>query len=141
VSYRAKGTNIYMKKEDAGIVRMEAAQLGFSSPAELINALVALRKEMKWSKLDIEILTVYHRLPEPTVITEEELKKAGYVKASKFTEKGPKIEAPVAQKFEQTIPVEIEVVPKKKQRKQKKKKEPLKMPTSNEFFNGSKKEF
>jgi len=76
-------TNIYMRKEDAGIVRMEASQLGYSSPAEFINALVNLRKSNKWSKLDVEILTVYHRLPEPIILTEEALKKAGYVKADK----------------------------------------------------------
>ena len=79
-------TNIYMKKEDALICRMEASMLGYSSPAELINALIALRKSNKWSKLDVEILPAYHRLPTIEILTESELLAKGYKKVSEFTE-------------------------------------------------------
>ena len=107
--YMAKdSTNIYMKKDDAGIVRMEASQLGYDSPAALINALVNLRKSNKWSKLDVEILTVYHRLPEVTILTEAELKRLGYKKVE-FTETGPKVVADVAQPFQETVNLEVSV--------------------------------
>jgi hypothetical protein len=134
-------TTIYMRKENALIAKMEASQLGFSSVEEFLMLLVEVRKKMTWSKLDLECLKQFGQIPKIELLSPEDLEKMGYKEVGiPFTQQLGKVVADVAKPFEQTMKVEVQVKPKKKKEKSKKKKEKLRMPTSEEFFKGTKKE-
>jgi hypothetical protein len=124
-------TTIYMRKENALLCKMESDQLGFSSVENFLMLLVEVRKKLKFSKLDLECLKEFGQIPEVHLLTPEDLKKEGYKPVGvPFEEQLGPVVADVAKPFEQTMKVEIETKPKKKQRKPKKKREEPK------FFTG-----
>lgn len=157
-------TTIYMKQENALIVKMEADQLGFNSVEEFLMLLIDVRKRLKYSKLDLFCLRDYGQIPKVELLTPEDLEKMGYKQVGvPFEEQLGKVICDVQQKFEQTIPVEVKVKPKtekrilqhgptalvitvedkpeskKKQKKQEKTPESTEnMPTSEQFFKGDK---
>ena len=135
-------TQIEFPKDLAAILKIESRRLGFSNIAEYVDILNRLRLKTAWTKLDLEILVEFGKLPTVELLTEDELNRRGYRKVSEFTP----VKADVAKPFTETMTIEIPTKAKKKQRKPKKKcKErgseydsEKKMPTSSEFFKGDK---
>lgn len=84
--------NITVRENLAKILKIEARRLGYKSIGDYIEGLNALRTKMGWSKLDMEILAEYGKLPETTVMSEQELKEKGYRKVAEMPqiEKMPK---------------------------------------------------
>ena len=92
------------------ILKIEARRLGFHSVAEYVEILNKVRLKKAWSGLDLQILAEYGKLPEISIMTEEQLKNKGYKKIAE-SEGKPFMESMP------TITVEVKPKPSKKAKK------------------------
>ena len=101
-------SSVAIEKNLAKLLKSTAHRLGYSSISNYVEALHLAREKLGYSKLDLDCLATYGKIPQVETVygksEKEVLEKLGLKSAHKVSETFPKIQVKVRAKKKQEQP-------------------------------------